>query len=552
MALQTKDFTKTAKSSGGGVTYTYIMRVTENSIDTVKNCSSVTVKAILKSSYSGTAFSGYRTGVSCTVNGQTLFSDYCRRSISGKQEHVYYTWTGELPHDTDGTLTIRVSGKLWQTKAATYTPPTMNIPEGTMTMTPIPRASRLGADDAVIGGRSTVVITPVADKVSHTLGYRFGNLTGYIDAAGEICDQAATISGNTVSFRIPDSFYGQIPEKAWDNCELTCTTYRGGVSIGSQQTLFRVTAEESRCCPVVQLQVADINAKTLALTGNAGTLVRYMSTLRATLTAQGRNGAQITHRYVGNKALTGQYLDIPRAEQGRISGYAVDSRKYRTTAEVTLPMISYVKLTNNATATRTASTSGQVKLIFAGSCYKGSFGAVDNSLHLQYRVCQSGGAYGAWQDVDCTIGNGHTYRQETVLSDLDYTKAYTVQTRAADALDTVDCEVSVLPGIPVFHWYKDRFVFRVPVECHSSVAGMFVCRHTLYGGNQLAFSLEEGQCAFIFGAGGRVCGTVGSGGVWWGSDTVSVQVKSGQTVLTFSQLCSGELLLLSARPLILQ
>ena len=56
MALQTKDFSVTKKSAGGGITYTYIIRVTENSTNKANNTSNLTVKAILKQSYSGTAF----------------------------------------------------------------------------------------------------------------------------------------------------------------------------------------------------------------------------------------------------------------------------------------------------------------------------------------------------------------------------------------------------------------------------------------------------------------------------------------------------------------
>lgn len=548
MALQVKDFSVTEKSSGGGVTYTYTLRVTQESTDAVKNCSRVTVEAILKSSYSGTAFSGYRTGVSCTVNDQSLFSDYCRRSISGKQEHVYYTWTGEMPHDADGTLTIRVSGKLWQTKAASYTPPTMNIQEDTMTMTPIVRASRLGADDAVIGGRSTVVITPLAEGVTHTLEYTFGALSGYITQTGDCSDQPQRLTGNTLSFLIPESFYGQIPDKTWENCSLICATYIGDTCIGIRETFFRVTAEESRCCPLVRLTAADICPQTLALTGDAGVLVRYMSTLRITLNAQGQYGAQITRRQVGNTELTGEYLDISQAEQGTITAFAEDSRLYRTQAELSLPVIPYVKLTNNATAARTAATTGQARLAFSGQCYSGSFGAADNSLQLQYRLCPAGGEYGDWQTLQCPIGQDHTYRLETVLSDLDYTKAYTIHTRAADALDAVDCEIPVMPGIPVFHWYQDRFVFRVPVESDSGICGAFIRSYTLCGQEQLFLTLESGQTVFLFGADGLIFGTVGSGGSWWGSDLVTVQPEEQGVTLFFTQSCSGALLLISAQP----
>ena len=127
MALQTKDFSVTAKSGHGKITYTYILRLTQHAVDPVKNCSQVTVEAILKQTYSGTAFSGYRTGVSCTVDGETLFSDYCRRTIAGREEHVFYTWEGEIPHRHDGSRVLNLGGKLWQTKKAEYTPPTMVI-----------------------------------------------------------------------------------------------------------------------------------------------------------------------------------------------------------------------------------------------------------------------------------------------------------------------------------------------------------------------------------------------------------------------------------------
>ena len=127
MALMSKDLSLTAKSEHGKITYTYILRLTQHAVDPVKNCSQVTVEAILKQTYSGTAFSGYRTGVSCTVDGETLFSDYCRRTIAGKEEHVFYTWEGELPHREDGSRVLSLGGKLWQTKKAEYTPPTMVI-----------------------------------------------------------------------------------------------------------------------------------------------------------------------------------------------------------------------------------------------------------------------------------------------------------------------------------------------------------------------------------------------------------------------------------------
>jgi len=53
MALQTKDFSVSGKSGSGRITYTYTLRVTEESVDAVKNSSRVTIQAILQQTYSG-------------------------------------------------------------------------------------------------------------------------------------------------------------------------------------------------------------------------------------------------------------------------------------------------------------------------------------------------------------------------------------------------------------------------------------------------------------------------------------------------------------------
>lgn len=547
MALQTKDFSLTAKSGHGKITYTYTIRVTENSTDPVKNCSHVTVQAILQQTYSGTAFSGYRTGVSCTVDGETLFSDYCRRTIAGREEHVFYTWEGALPHDPDGTRTIRVSGSLWQPAAADYTPPTMNIPEGEMTLTPIPRASRVGATDGAIGSVSAVVITPAAEGFTHTLRYVFGAESGYLHADGSTGAEPERLHATALSFSIPESFYHEIPDTPWDNCTLICDTYLEDTCIGSSQTEFRITAEESRCGPQAQWSLQDVNPQTLALTGDAGVLIRYVSRLQVTLQAQARYGARITRQQVAGRELTGQVLELPQAESGAVSALIEDSRGYLLRLEEEMPMIPYVKLTNNATVARTAPTTGQAMLRFAGSCYCGSFGEARNTLRLAYRLRPEDGDFTPWQEQECQIREDHTYSLTQTLTGLDYTKSYQLQIRATDALEEADRELSVMPGIPVYHWKKDRFFFHVPVECDSTVSGAYIRSHTLYEIQQLTLVTVPGQTVLLFGGNGSLCGAAGSGGTWWGSSGVSAQAEENRVKLTFSQPVSGNLVLISDR-----
>ena len=129
MALKSKDFSVTKKSSGGGIGYTYILRVTENSVNATENTSNITVQAILKQDYTGQAFSSWTTYYNCTINGTQVFAASGKKSLSGTSEHVYHTWSGDIKHNDDGKLSISVGGSLWQSDPASYSPPTLTIAE---------------------------------------------------------------------------------------------------------------------------------------------------------------------------------------------------------------------------------------------------------------------------------------------------------------------------------------------------------------------------------------------------------------------------------------
>lgn len=547
MALQIKELSATARSGNGSILYTYTLRVTENSIDPVKNCSHVTVQAILRQDLPGIAFSGYRTGVSCSVDGKTLFSDYCRRTVSGSQEHIFYTWQGQLPHGPDGKATVQIGGRLWLTDEDLYTPPAVDIPQRAVELTAIPRFSQVGATDGFIGSNSAVVITPTNRDTVHTLQYIFGEESGYIRADGSTSETPEMLETTALSFAIPESFYAQIPDRPWQDCTLVCNTYLNGLAIGRSQTAFRVTAEESRCGPQAQWTLQDTEPKTLALTGNAGVLIRYMSRLRVTVNAQARRGARITQCLVWGTEMTDGAVEFPQVESNRVTAIVKDSRGYLCRLEQTVPMIPYVVLTCNASVARTAPTTGQAVLQIAGNCYCGSFGVSENTLRIFYRIGPEDGTLSDWQALECAIDPDHTYSLTVPLDGLDYTKAYRLEVRSEDALTAEERALSVLPGVPVYHWKRDGFYFHVPVEFDSTVSGAYIRSHTLYGAQRLAVTVAVGQTVLLFGANGGLCGVFGSAGTWWGSPEVSVQAEEGRVTLTFAQPVSGSLLLISDR-----
>ena len=153
--MVTKDYSATGYSANGKNSFRFVLRVIQNSTDPDTVSSNVTVQAILVSSYSGLLFYGVNIGVSCTVNGEEIFSEEAQRRCEGTQEQIYHEWNGDIPHNADGTLSLTVGGRFWKTGTAQYLPPTMVIsedPENAMVLTPVdlnkppeaPAALRLG------------------------------------------------------------------------------------------------------------------------------------------------------------------------------------------------------------------------------------------------------------------------------------------------------------------------------------------------------------------------------------------------------------------------
>lgn len=468
MALKTKDFSVTGTSSGGGITYTYILRVTENSIDKTKNTSNVTVEAILKQDYSGTAFFSWSTGVSCSVNGKELFSDYRQRDLSGTGEHIYHTWTGEFAHNNDGKLTLSVTGKLWQADPESYSPPDMTVPAGSLALTAIPRASSAGVSDANIGSNTTIVITPQADSLTHSIAYKFGSLSGYIKSDGTVSTTEEKFSATTVSFTIPTSFYEQIPNDPHGTCTLTVTTYSENTPIGAAIATFRATADKSLCAPSLTATVVDNNETTKALTGSPAVLVRFYSTANCVVEAKGKNGATMKTLTINGKDM-GNTMSIEKAETGKYVFRAVDSRGYVTEKTENLTLIPYVKLTCDPTVSRSAPTSSEAVLTISGNCWSGDFGSVSNALTCKYRL-----AGGSWKTLSVTANSSHKYSVSTALTGLDYTKSYTLEISVADKLATVTKKATLRKGVPVFHWGETDFRFNVPISIEGQPVVDFV------------------------------------------------------------------------------
>lgn len=549
MAQQTKDFSVTGKSLSGQTSYTFLLRVTEEFADRANNLSLVTVQAILRQNLPNAGFTDRSIGVSCTLDGVTLFSSVENRTVTGTQEHVLYTHTMTVPHDLDGSRTLHISGKLWANGGSSNLPSTMTLQDCAMTLTLTPQTSTVRAVDAAIGSSCAVAIVATHTDFTHTVAYRFGGRTGYLTADGGSSQTPEQLPGGVIYWTVPESFYDQIPNKKWDTCYLTCTTYYNGVQMGAaQQTSFLASASEAVCAPTLSPQLSVVDSKTLSAAGS-GRLIRYCSTLRCTPNARAQNSASIVETRVNGQLVTGSYLEIPMADTNTYTIYTRDSRGWEAQVSRVIPLIPYEKPTVRFTAQRTEPGSTTVEVRAEGTFYAYDFGLKQNTVSLRYAVDSRNPV-----SVPVAVSEDGTFSAVFYAEDVDYSKATRLTVIAEDLMTQADARIWVQAGEPVFHWDKEQFTFRVPVALTSSLAGVYI-RHGSLLKSRFDSWGEGGdhQPVWLFGIveGQPVQGilTIGSDGSlnWSGSPQLEFTAgKPGQVTLP------GRLAALSPEPIVME
>lgn len=459
------------KGSKGGITAK--VTVTEE-VDVAQNRSRVSVAVSVKSSayYN---YTYYLTG-SVKVEGEKLVSmnastpthyvtpaglDSYYRVRAQSDRYTGSPWQTDISHHADGSRSIRVEISLKGYTAGGGGGSGWSVADSReVELTHIPRANAIGASDAFVGAVSTVSVVRRSADYTHSVAYRFGALEGYLDESGNLLEEEARLTGSSIPFTIPESFYTQIPNAPSGVCTLTCRTYQGDTQVGDdQEAVFTVTANRAVCAPEVTATVTDGNPITAALTGG-DKLVRYASEAVCTVTATAKNGASIVQKTAAGQVAE-DTVTLPEVQTGIFRFAAVDSRGYAGEITVEKELIPYTRPTAVVTARRTDPTSGRAILTVTGSWYNGAFGEENNALTVR---CDTGSEVLTFTPT----WEGSAYRLTAEVLGLDYLKNHTLTVEVADLVDTVTATAHVGKGIPVFHWGEQDFAFQVPVSLRGN------------------------------------------------------------------------------------
>jgi hypothetical protein len=258
------------------------------------------------------------------------------------------------------------------------------------------------------------------------------------------------------------------------------TTYRHSVS----KTLSIVNA-----APTLSPTVVDIKPETLALTGNKNILIRYHSNASFSFGSSVKKEATVKSRSLtsGTKSSSSGTGTFYGVDSGTFKFTLTDSRGNSASSTVTKNIIPYVDLTCALTpkAALAEDNTTTITLAMSGNYFNGSFGAVNNTLVVQYRHKVSGGDYGAWMNAGIVSTTNNKYVAKATISSLDYTQEYVVQARAIDKIATggVATKGIVVRTKPVFDWSGEDFNFNVPVYyeglCLSGAAKALSNTYTL-------------------------------------------------------------------------
>lgn len=224
----------------------------------------------------------------------------------------------------------------------------------------------------------------------------------------------------------------------------------------------------------------DVNATTLALTGDNQSIIPKYSNVRATIStsnkAVAKNYATMSsYKFTcGSQSASEDYsassavnITLNNVENGNFTIQAIDSRQLSTPiTKSATTIVNYSELVKDVTSTlqRTGGVSEETKLTLKGTIWHQNFGQVTNSIKsvtYKYRVLNSGSEYttGTTTITPTIDANDKFSFVGTILGDtsegFDIANSYEVVVTVSDELSTVNYTFVISSGKPHIAYHKN-------------------------------------------------------------------------------------------------
>lgn len=466
MALKTK--TISAKGSTGHHTFT--LTVNEDSTSTANNTSSISWSFSITPHgvYDWIGF-GNTVKYSVIINGVTTSGTI--PSYNALSTITLAQNSGvEVAHNSDGSKNINISFSVNSSGNTTYYLPGIASASDVFYLTDIPRAAKLISAPASFTDEDSPTIT-----YSNPAGTAVSSLLAAVGIGGsQVLYRNLSSTGSTFTFNFTEA--ERVTLRQWITGSNSKTFYFHVITtIGNNEPFFDskpTTFTVINATPTLNPTVVDVNSASVALTGNANTMIKGFNRMRATLNAQAYKEATITDTKIINSGTTSyaNEVDFTNTNSNSFEFRINDSRNNPVQKTITVPMINYIPLTCNISGSialdTTDGTKANITFTVSGNYFKGSFGKVSNTLELSYSLEYEGGgtSLSPLTIPDSAYSSGTYSLTYTIPTKLDYKGSYTIRVYAKDKIHDIQSSSKTLKAVPVFDWSENDFNFNVPVS----------------------------------------------------------------------------------------
>lgn len=414
-----------------------------NSTNIANNTKNITISVIVKRTdgYSGTTAYNLdsKPTVSLKVGGSAKTPTIYYLDTRNLKECTIATWTGNVTHNADGTLTLPIVVS-WTVPGLTYL--ASGSISGNATLDTIPRATTptLSSSSVTMGNSITVTVKPADSSFKHKIRYDFGSVKSAINGVKVGGTQITSdyISSGTITFTPPTSLGSQIPSANSGTCTFYLYTYTSsGTHIGTKSV--NITVSVPSYTPTIS---------NIALTGNnllSGAYVQGKSTVKVAITASTSYGATIKSysSTVDGKTYTGSSFTSSALSNGSktVSVTVTDTRgKTATLSSSAFTVYAYA---NPSITSFTVERQADGTTVIA--TVKGSISAINNKNAKTITVTLNGVA-------QTITSSSYTINGTTTFTNVPTDSTFTATAKLTDSYTNVTKDAT-LPTVAVTEDY---------------------------------------------------------------------------------------------------
>jgi len=233
--------------------YKLVLNVEQSTQSITNNNTEVNWNIQIVNSSSSYCFSLYTSTINAEINGVTVYSNKSQRSVDTTTTVTIASGTLTIPHNADGTKTIKCNCDYKESWPASYTADEMSC-EGFLTLTTIPRASSftLSNSNFTIGDSITITISRASTSFTHKVLLAFGKYSAPLSS--DVADSYTWETENEVA-----NLASQIPKSVAGVGEIKVETYNGSTLIGTSSKAFTASLASSVVPICGEISIAETN-----------------------------------------------------------------------------------------------------------------------------------------------------------------------------------------------------------------------------------------------------------------------------------------------------